>query len=228
MPLPLEPASAATIGDEQTVRQQLSTGLMKIGLAIRHHAWAGGERHGLSPSQGQILTLLLHRDDSETRLSDLARDLAVTQATASVAVRALTAKGLVEKARAASDARAVSLRLTAEGREQARRAQSWTEFLLEAAGELDEREQAVFQRSIVKMIRSMQIKGQIPVARMCVSCRFFRPNAHPGERDPHHCTYVDAPFGDRHLRLDCVDYQPAPPSAARAAWAAFADRPPGM
>ena len=51
---------------------------------------------------------------------------------------------------------------------------------LEAVDELSPDEQAAFQRAIVKMIRAMQLKGDIPVSRMCVSCTWFRPNAHPG------------------------------------------------
>ncbi|MER3418788.1 MAG: MarR family transcriptional regulator, partial [Chloroflexota bacterium] len=26
---------------------------------------------------------------------------------------------------------------------------------------------------------------------------------------PHHCAFVDAPFGDRSIRLDCPDHAPA-------------------
>lgn len=220
----LQPADlgASAIREEESVRQQLSTGLLKIGMAIRHHAWAGGEQAGLTPTQGQMLALILQRGDRETRLNDLARDLAVTQATASVALRTLVDKGLVTKARSGTDARAVAITLTGAGRDLASRSLEWTDFLLDAVDELDPQDQAVFQRSLVKMIRSMQEKGQIPVARMCVSCRYFRPNAHPGDVNAHHCAYVDAAFGDRHLRLDCADFEPATTANAERAWASFA------
>lgn len=214
--------TAATLRDEDSVRQQLSTGLLKIGLAIRHHAWAGGESAGLTPTQGQILALLLQRSGQDTRVNDIARDLAVTQATASVAIRVLVKKGLVTKERSTADGRALTLALTPQGRDLATRSLGWTDFLLDAADTLDPAEQAVFQRSLVKMIRSMQQKGQIPIARMCVTCQHFRPNVHPETPEtPHHCAFVDAAFGDRQLRLDCADFIPASEPEASQTWATF-------
>jgi DNA-binding MarR family transcriptional regulator len=221
MPRLPEPLSASPLDDEETIRQQLTTGLLKIGMSIRQQAWAGGESRGLSPTQGQILVMLLQREGQETHLSDVASELAVTQPTASVAIRALVGKGLVARERSVADGRAVTLCLTPSGRIEAAHARSWTDFLANSVDELDEQEQAVFQRSIVKMIRAMQLKGQIPVSRMCMSCQFFRPNAHPGEAEPHHCAFVDAPFGDRQLRLDCADFQPAPPDLIESNWIRF-------
>jgi DNA-binding MarR family transcriptional regulator len=220
-----EPVSAPTLGDEQAVRRQLTTGLLKIGMAARHHAWAGSESRGLSPTQGQILMFLLHRDGEQTRLSDVASGLAVTQPTASVAIRTLIEKGLVARERSAADGRAVTLCLTPSGRTEAAHARGWTDFLATSLDELDEQEQAVFQRSVVKMIRAMQLKGEIPISRMCATCIYFQPNRHPGEPHPHHCAYVDAPFGDRQLRLDCADFQPASPEAAQETWNLFAGEP---
>jgi hypothetical protein len=71
------------------------------------------------------------------------------------------------------------------------------------------------------MIRTLQTRGRIPVARMCVSCRFFQPFRHPDGRLPHHCAFVDAPFGDGGLRLDCPDHDAAPAELAARTWAAF-------
>jgi hypothetical protein len=73
----------------------------------------------------------------------------------------------------------------------------------------------------VTMIRTLQVRGRIPVARMCVSCRFFRPYRHDHPTTPHHCAFVDAPFGDGELRLDCPDHLPAPAAQAERTWHAF-------
>jgi DNA-binding MarR family transcriptional regulator len=225
MPLPApEPARPPGFGDDHAIRQQLVTGLIKIGLATRHHAWAGGEPRGLSPTQGQILALLLANEPHGAKLTDVARDLAITQPTVSVAVRTLIEKGLVVRTPSANDRRVTILTLSPDGRSEAANARSWTDFLASATDDLDPEEQAVFQRSIVKMIRGMQLRGEIPVSRMCVTCRYFRPQAHPGEQLPHHCAYVDAAFGDRQLRLDCVDFEPATAEAAQTSWDRFVGR----
>ena len=70
------------------------------------------------------------------------------------------------------------------------------------------------------MIRTLQLNGEIPVSRMCLTCVHFRPNVHTGA-EPHHCAFVDAAFGARHLRLECGDHQPAAPQQEKDAWAAF-------
>jgi DNA-binding MarR family transcriptional regulator len=220
-PRPLEPVPADSIESEHATRQQLATGLVKIGLATRHHAWAGGETLGLSPTQGQVLVLLHQRGARGMRLGDVAHQLAVSQATASVAVRTLVEKGLISRATPREDRRAVNLTLTERGEEAAQVAATWTDFLLEAVNELAAREQGAFQRGLVKMIRRMQERGQIPVSQMCVTCVFFRPHVHDDPETPHHCDYIEAPFGDRQLRLACRDHIPASSDQAEASWIRF-------
>src|SRR5579875_978167 len=191
--------------------QHIATGLHKISLAIRSHTWQKAGQRGLTPTQAQILILLETREaqGAKTTISDAAEALAVTVATTSDAVAALMAKRLVTKHRGAKDARAVFLRLTSPGKRAARRAALWSDFLLEAAQALSPEERGVFLRALIKMIRRLQERGQIPLSRMCVTCRFFRPHAHRDPERPHHCDFVDAPFGDRHLRLECPDHEAA-------------------
>lgn len=210
-----------TLGDHQDVQIQVVTGLHKIGMAIRHASWAGGEILGLTPSQGQILQILRARVGQDTRLDDIARELAVTPATASVAVKVLVEKGMVVRQRSVTDGRAISLGLTDQGSDAARQTAGWTEFLAEAVGTLEPDEQAIFQRSIVKMIRTMQERGQIPISRMCANCQFFRPHVHETGDRPHHCMFVDAAFGDRELRLDCGDFQIADDGERDQHWRDF-------
>lgn len=214
-------ADAEPFGSELLVRKQLASGLLKIGQAIRSHSWAGGEELGLTPTQGQVLGLLLHHQDRDMRVGDIAHELSVAQPTASVAIRSLVTKGFVEKSTARNDARAVALRLTPIGRNLAMQSQTWTDFLLNAIEELDPEEQAVFQRATIKMIRSMQERGQVPIARMCVTCTHFRPNVNDDELSPHHCALVGADFGDRQLRLDCPEHTSAASEKLAEMWLSF-------
>jgi DNA-binding MarR family transcriptional regulator len=215
------PFDFETAAEAEPLDRRVITGLAKVGLATRHHAWREAEGQGLTPTQGQVLAFLRHRPEA-ARLSTLAEVLAVTPATASQAVDALTRKGLAAKARASDDARALAITLTEAGRREADRVAGWSDFLLAAVDTLTPAEQTVFLGALVKMIRTLQERGEIPISRMCVTCRFFRPKVHPDPDQPHHCAFVDAPFGDRHLRLDCADHDPAPPEQARQAWEAYA------
>ena len=45
--------------------------------------------------------------------------------------------------------------------------------------------------------------------------------AHPGEELPHHCAFVDAPFSDRSLRLDCGDHVVVAPDRSGELWTRF-------
>ena len=204
----------------------LAIGLAKIGLVLRHEAWQRRTRDGLTPTQSQILALLHARRGTGMRLADIADGLGVSAATASDSVRVLAEKGLVLKKRSQADARSLAVRLTGRGAEEAARASQWPDFLLEAIDALGEEERAVFLRGLTKMIRVLQEQGRIPPARMCATCRYFRPNAHRDPRRPHHCAFVDAPFGEGELRLDCADQEPLPPAEAGELWEAFlAGRP---
>jgi DNA-binding MarR family transcriptional regulator len=205
---------------DEPLDKRLTTGLAKVGIALKQQAWAEAGGRGLTPTQGQALALL-RANPAGLRLGELAGQLGVTAATTSDSVAALHRKGLVAKLPLAGDGRAVLVRLTPAGVREAAAAAAWPDFLLEAVDELSDAEQAAFLRGLVTMIRTLQTRGRIPVARMCVSCRFFQPFRHSDGRRPHHCAFVDAPFGDGELRLDCPDHDAAPAEPAARAWEVF-------
>lgn len=201
----------------QPIAERVSTGLAKIGMALKARAWRGAAPERVTPTQAQAL-VLLRSAPRGLRLDEVAKGLGVTAPTASDAVAALVSKGLVSRGRAAENHRAVALTLTADGEALAARVADWPDFLLRAVGTLEHAEQTAFLRGLVKIIRSLQEAGDIQPQRMCVSCRYFRPNLHEDRERPHHCAFVDAPFGDRHLRLDCLEQEPAVADAAVANW----------
>ena len=186
---------------------RVSVGLSKIGMALRSRTWQQAAGSGLTPTQGQVLALL--RSRGSVRVTAVAEALGIRQPTASDAVSALVRKGLVEKRAAEDDRRAADLRLTETGRTEADRARAWPDFLAAAVEAMTPDEQAVFLRGLVKMVRTLQQRGEIAPERLCVTCCYFRPNASGDASNPHICDFVGAPFGDRHLRIDCDDHQPA-------------------
>lgn len=212
--------AADPLPPDEPLDRRVTTGLAKIGIALKQQAWVEAGGRGLNPTQGQVLALL-RANPAGLRLGVLADQLGVTAATTSDSVAALQRKGLVTKEPTAGDGRGVVVLLTPTGIREAAAAAAWPDFLLEAVDELSAEEQATFLRALVAMIRSLQEKGRIPVARMCVSCRFFRPFMHDDSSRPHHCAFVDAPFGDGELRLDCPDHRAASPDLATHNWQTF-------
>lgn len=203
---------AATFENEQGLADRTLVALSKIGLALRSESWKDTAPRGLNPTQAQVL-VVLERADAGLRLSDVADRLGVSAPTVSASVSALERKGLVQKRPASDDARAIDISLTRAGRSEAGRMAEWPDLLLGAVGVLDPAEEAVFLKALLKIIRELQERGRISPARMCITCRYFRPDVHDDAERPHHCAFVDAPFGDRNLRVDCADHEPATAAA---------------
>lgn len=189
----------------EPISQRIITGLAKLSTALRSQAWQGAEAQGL-PTQGQVLTLLHSATEAGMRLSAIAAGLAASPATASDAVSTLVKKGLVTRDRAPDDRRAIAIRLTAKGSVQAKQAASWPDFLLDAVDTLPPGEQTIFFKGLTTIIQKLQEQNNIPVSKMCVTCHYFAPHMHEDENRPHHCNLVNAPFGDRDLRLDCPEH----------------------
>lgn len=212
-PLPIVPPAEEPLG------QRVASGLLKLSLALRQQSWAGASGRGLSPTQGQILTLLRARNGQ--RPSDLAEALALTPPTVSDSVRTLEEKGLLERTADPRDARAALLKLTRDGRREAERAAAWPSFLADAVDALEPQEQVVFLSGLIKVIRTLQGRGQVPVSRMCVTCTHFRPYASGDPQRPHLCTFVGEPYSEGGLRLDCSTHITADPAQQDEAWRRF-------
>jgi DNA-binding MarR family transcriptional regulator len=198
VPKPAEPAVLESEG------RQAAAGLSRIPMALRQRAWRGAHGRALTPTQGQALARLSR---GACALAELARTLGVTPATASDAVATLQRKGLVRKERDPRDRRRLAVELTARGAVEAGRVGDWPAFLAEAVGVLSASERAALLRGLSATILALQCRGQIPGQAMCASCRYFQAYRHADVRKPHHCDYVDAPFGDGALRLECAEHE---------------------
>jgi DNA-binding MarR family transcriptional regulator len=205
----------------EPVAQRVAQGLRKIGLALKSRRWRYAGRQYLSALQGEILAFVVRQPQQTTMVSAVAAGLAVTRPTASDAVQTLARKGFIRKTPATRDGRVVDVTLTAKGRRQVARETDWPRFLTTAAGRLSPAEQETMLQLVIKLIRLLQERGEIPVARMCVTCRHFQPHVHDDPAQPHHCAFVNEPFGPRLLRIDCAEHEPAPAPVADRNWTVF-------
>jgi DNA-binding MarR family transcriptional regulator len=174
-------------------------------VRLRDEAW----ERDLSPTQAQFLIYLLHHNVELRRVSRLAREFDLTRATVSDAVASLETKGLVQREQWPEDRRVVTLQLTPDGEKLATTLSEWADPVREHLGRFSPQEREAVMRFLIELIGSLQRSGLITVARMCVTCRFFRQDLHPGEASPHHCGLLDVPLGGADLRVDCPEHKSA-------------------
>jgi DNA-binding MarR family transcriptional regulator len=202
---PPDPSLAPLPGSPTPLDDKLVAALERVGQALRVQMWDRARRHGLSPTQLQVLLRLAAGAPAQRRVGVLAAELDVTHPTVSDAVAVLRRKGLLEREGGKRTAR---LALSARGRGLADELADWHERTLRQLTALpaDDKEQAL--RVLLELIAGLQRSGAITVARMCVSCRFFRRDEHAGSARPHHCALVGMPLADAELRVDCAEHEP--------------------
>jgi len=193
--------------DAEGLAAHLAAGLVRVAVTAQHDTVAPGEPPTVERTIAQQQMLLMLARRSQTyRLTDLAGELGMTIQSAVSTSGALARDGLVQMRPSPSYAPDdVRISLTTEGRAAVPELSNWAETLLSEVQHLDETAQRRVLELVTEQIATLQRQGRIPVTRICVTCRFFDGYAHPGTAAPHHCWYVDAPFGYRELRLRCPE-----------------------
>ncbi|MDQ3865107.1 MAG: MarR family transcriptional regulator [Actinomycetota bacterium] len=191
------------------VDKKLVAALERISQAYRVLLQEEAQGRGLSPIQARFLVHLLHQREELGRVGRLAEEFGLSRATVSEAVRTLESKGLVRRKLWPGDARVASLRLTPEGEEAAVGLSRWADLIEGQLRSFAPEEKEAVMHFLMRLIAALQRAGVITVARMCVTCRFFRPEAHPESASPHHCALLDQPLSGADLRTDCPEHEPA-------------------
>lgn len=209
-----------TPNNPTSIEHRIREGLSRLATAMRSDDWARAKAAGINPTQYAILELLEGRPHG-LGVKEIALRLGVSQPTATDSILALERKSLVMKQTAVEDRRATHVLLTEPGRAALAAGEAVHGTAEIATEPLSSAERTRLLMTLVTMIQQLQETGAIPIQRMCVSCRHFRPNVHPGEANPHHCAFVDAAFGQSELRIDCRDHEIADPAFRAATWNAF-------
>ena len=198
--------------------QRIAAALERLGQVQRVLIQDTATASGLSPLQVRVLLALA---GAPARPSELAARLGVTRATLTDSLQALRAKGLCEVAPDEGDGRSHWVGLTASGRSTSGRLASWGMPVQRHLAALPPGEQGGLLDSLLRLIADLQRDGLIPPARMCLTCRFYRPDGAgerrasagpgPGEgaQSGAWCDLLAAPLTPVDLRLDCLEHEPA-------------------
>jgi DNA-binding MarR family transcriptional regulator len=209
------------VSSDPLLTRRIRDGLDRICAVMRADQWAIAGTAGLNPTQTHVLTFIAGRAQKGVRVGTIAAQLGVSQPTATDSIAALVRKGLLKKTPDPEDARAVTMRITQAGRDIVRGIGLVITATERALETLSDEEQTELLQLVIKTIRALQIAGAISPQRMCVTCRYFRPNVHKEPTAPHHCDFVGAAFGPQSLRLDCGDHEASSPSEAEVLWRSY-------
>ncbi len=191
----------------QDVDSKIAAALERLSQAFRVLLWEKNKTCNLSPIQIQFLVYLLYHAAEQCTVGQLAKEFTLTPATVSDAITTLEEKKLVARERQEADRRVAWVSLTAEGKKTARRLSTWANVIQKNIAQFDAQEKVAVMKFLMRLIESLQQAGVITIARMCITCKFFQPDAHPHAKAPHHCRLLDKPLANSELRLDCPEHE---------------------
>lgn len=192
------------------VDSKIVAALERLAQVLRQQLWSASQEHRLSPIQAQFVLFLLFHDPAHCRVSRLAQEFGLTEATVSDAVKSLEEKGLISRQPSAQDGRVKVLSLTAKGRRLAPQLAGWANAIRDLMLTLPSEHKEIVMHFLMQLIAALQQAGVISAARLCLTCAFFEANAHPNPAAPHHCRLLNQPLTVSALRLDCPDHQTSP------------------
>lgn len=195
------------LGARAGVDPKLVAAIDRLGHALRIQMAHVARAHGLTLTQLQLLLRLRTDPPERRRVGALAGELDVTLPTVSDAITALERKGMVDRSADPQDGRGVRIVLTSHGHQIADSADSWqvrAQYLLRSVSEPDKERALGF---LLGLLAELHREGFLTVARMCPTCRYFRPDE--AEAPVHRCVMLDLSLGPADLRVDCPDHEPA-------------------
>lgn len=187
------------------IRDQLTYGLGRLSAVARQRDWGVGEDLGLTPTQGDAIRLLGSRPRG-LRLGELAAQLSVRPSTASDVVKALSGKGLAVRSPDPENARSIRVSLSRDGmRILGRMPDGHTDIV----NLLTQAEVEAMHGVVIRAIERLQRSGRIAPQRMCVTCRYFVPEAELNNPGPSFCNLIGQTLEPADLRVDCPEHEEA-------------------
>ena len=181
---------------------EIDTG-KRISQIFRILLWEKTKKFKLSPIQIQFLLYLNTHKTHFRTVSNLAKEFGLTRATVSDAIRVLVEKELLLKKVSPKDGRVFILELSPKGKKIADELANWINPVKEQLKKFPEELKNTVLLFLMELIASFQKIKIIDIARICIICRYFKKNAHPGSKKPHHCLLTDQPLAVSDLKFDC-------------------------
>ena len=182
---------------------KILNGLERLSEALKALRWDKAKQHGISPIQIQILLFVTNHKTAICNVSYLAKELMVTKATISDAVKVLLKKNYLEKDFSPLDSRRYNLLMTSEGKALVNRLLDYASPIAGALSTFKEEELLSVFDTLSKLIFQLNQQGVIQVQRTCYRCRFYSGN----QKNKHYCHFLQTELKKEEIRIDCGEFE---------------------
>jgi DNA-binding MarR family transcriptional regulator len=189
------------------VDRKLLDAIERLGRALRATRQRLATDLGLTTLQIEIIDRLDHL--GPLPVGQLARELDISQPTASDAVASLERKQLLERRRSPDDGRITIAVLTDTGGASADRIRDGLCALRPTSDQSRSLDRGTALEVLLHEILRLQKAGVITINRSCLSCRHYQP---PAGGNPAHCHLLDTRLETHELRVDCPDHGATDPA----------------
>lgn len=189
--------------EASSVNEKILTAMERLAHMLRSLLWEMSKELNLSPIQIHFLIYLSTHPRELRRVSRLAQEFELSQATVSDAVKVLIEKKLIEKVPHEGDRRVAVLELTPKGNQIVSRLSEWNDPVNRVLDTLPQKNRERALVFLMKFIAGLQNQNVITPAHMCVTCEYFQPNSTDDRSFPHFCAFTKTPMRVADLKIDC-------------------------
>jgi len=185
------------------MENKIIAALERLSQAQQILLWDIAKEERLSPIQIRFMLYLKSHGKEQRRVSILAKEFGLTQATVSDAIKVLAEKGLISKKEYLKDKRVSTLDLTSKGKRITEKLSGWQDMIEEQIKHFSPETKETVMIFLMELIVSLKKAGVINFARMCIACNNFQKDAYPGSEKPHYCRLTNRAIASSELNIDC-------------------------
>lgn len=183
------------------IDQKIVAAFERISQALRTLAWRTGKSLSLNPAQTQVIVFLHEHPRLSSKISTLAKEFGISNATMSDTIRLLEGRQLICKTYAVPGSKTFALSLSTKGKEIAIHASSYAQALQEALASLPLADHEQLLGSLSNIVLGLYQQGISPVQRMCQTCKF-----HDQINGEAYCHLLNQSLKKAEIQVDCPDH----------------------
>lgn len=186
------------------VDSKIVVALERISEAFRVILWKENKKHNLSPIQLKFLIFFFFRPSDQRTVSRLSQEFDLTKATVSDAIRTMEEKKLLYRKKSSIDKRISIISLTEKGKKTAKEGAFFGNEIKDQLSSINDDDKINLMTSLMDIIKELQKKGYISIARMCITCKYFEQKQ--GKKNHFYCHLLNQSLKKNKLRINCFDY----------------------